>query len=178
MLYKVFLVSAVQYSETAVHIQISPFFWISFPFRSPRSPEQGSLCSTAGSHPSSILCTRAVTQPCWILHDPTTVAHQAALSVRFPRQEYWSGLPFPSLVRIFPTQGSNKQDPCFLHLLHWQVGSLPLSCLEISIYFTHSINGVYTSIPISQFVPVLYHKFVFYIYLYLCFANRFICAIF
>ena len=25
-----------------------------------------------------------------------TVAHQAPLSLRFPRQEYWSGLPFPS----------------------------------------------------------------------------------
>ena len=25
------------------------------------------------------------------------VAHQATLSMRFPRQEYWSGLPFPSL---------------------------------------------------------------------------------
>ena len=27
---------------------------------------------------------------------PWTVAHQAPLSMRFPRQEYWSGLPFPS----------------------------------------------------------------------------------
>ena len=26
-----------------------------------------------------------------------TVAHQAPLSMGFPRQEYWSGLPFPSL---------------------------------------------------------------------------------
>ena len=25
-----------------------------------------------------------------------TVAHRAALSIGFPRQEYWSGLPFPS----------------------------------------------------------------------------------
>ena len=25
-----------------------------------------------------------------------TVAHQDPLSMRFPRQEYWSGLPFPS----------------------------------------------------------------------------------
>ena len=25
-----------------------------------------------------------------------TVAHQAPLSMRFPRQEYWSGLPLPS----------------------------------------------------------------------------------
>ena len=27
---------------------------------------------------------------------PRTVAHQAPLSMEFPRQEYWSGLPFPS----------------------------------------------------------------------------------
>ena len=27
---------------------------------------------------------------------PWTVAPQAPLSMRFPRQEYWSGLPFPS----------------------------------------------------------------------------------
>ena len=27
---------------------------------------------------------------------PGTVAHQAPLSMGFPRQEYWNGLPFPS----------------------------------------------------------------------------------
>ena len=27
---------------------------------------------------------------------PWTVAHQASLSMGFSRQEYWSGLPFPS----------------------------------------------------------------------------------
>ena len=27
---------------------------------------------------------------------PWTVAHQASLSMEFSRQEYWSGLPFPS----------------------------------------------------------------------------------
>ena len=27
---------------------------------------------------------------------PWTVAHQALLSTGFPRQEYWSGLPFPT----------------------------------------------------------------------------------
>ena len=27
---------------------------------------------------------------------PWTVAHQAPPSMRFPKQEYWSGLPFPS----------------------------------------------------------------------------------
>ena len=27
---------------------------------------------------------------------PRTVTHQASLSMEFPRQEYWSGFPFPS----------------------------------------------------------------------------------
>ena len=40
---------------------------------------------------------------CWSLSQvqfyvtPWTVAHQAPLSMEFSRQEYWSGLPFPSL---------------------------------------------------------------------------------
>ena len=30
-----------------------------------------------------------------IFATPLTVAHQVPLSMEFPRQEYWSGLPFP-----------------------------------------------------------------------------------
>ena len=52
--------------------------------------------------------------------NPWTVAHQAPLSVGFPRQEYWSGCYF-LLQEIFLTQGSN------LWILHWHVDSLPLS---------------------------------------------------
>ena len=33
---------------------------------------------------------------CLTLCDPWTVAYQVLLSMEFPRQEYWSGLPFPS----------------------------------------------------------------------------------
>ena len=46
---------------------------------------------------------------------PWTVGCQAPLFVGFPRQEYWSGLPF-LLPGIFPTQGLN---PNLLHFLHW-----------------------------------------------------------
>ena len=101
----------------------------------------------------------SVTQLCWILHSPTHCG-PLSFSVHEVSQEYCSGLPFPSLARIFPTQGSN---PCFLCLLHWQVGSLPLSRLGISIYFIHSINGVDTSIPISQFVPLIVSISLFFI---------------
>ena len=32
----------------------------------------------------------------WLFATPWTVAHQAPLSMEFSRQEYWSGVPFPS----------------------------------------------------------------------------------
>ena len=41
---------------------------------------------------------------------PWTVAYQAPPSMGFSRQEYWSGLPFPS-PGIFPTQGLNLSLP-------------------------------------------------------------------
>ena len=37
-----------------------------------------------------------VAQSCPTLCDPMTAAHQAPPSMEFSRQEYWSGLPFPS----------------------------------------------------------------------------------
>ena len=37
-----------------------------------------------------------VAKLCPALATPWTVAHQAPLSMEFSRQEYWSGLPFPS----------------------------------------------------------------------------------
>ena len=51
-----------------------------------------------------------------------TVACQALLSMELSRQEYWSGVPF-LFQGIFPTQRSN---PCFLHILHWQADYLLL----------------------------------------------------
>ena len=37
-----------------------------------------------------------VAKSCLTLATPWTIAHQAPLSMAFSRQEYWSGLPFPS----------------------------------------------------------------------------------
>ena len=38
-----------------------------------------------------------VAQLCPTLSNPWTAAHQAPLSIGFSRQEYWSGVPLPSL---------------------------------------------------------------------------------
>ena len=52
---------------------------------------------------------------------PWAVAQQGPLFMRFPRQEYWRGLPFPPLGDL-PNAGMKPKSP----LLHWQADSLPL----------------------------------------------------
>ena len=43
-------------------------------------------------------CMQAQSLSClWLFGTPWTVAHRAPLSMGFSRQQYWSGLPFPSL---------------------------------------------------------------------------------
>ena len=59
----------------------------------------------------SLLGGCLVAKLCLTLMTPWTLAHQASLSMRFPRQEYWSGCHF-LLQEIFLTQGLN---PHFLH---------------------------------------------------------------
>ena len=54
---------------------------------------------------------------------PWAAAHQAPLSMGFPRPEYWSALSFPT-----PGDLSNPEiEPRSLRLLHWQVDALPLA---------------------------------------------------
>ena len=58
----------------------------------------------------------------WFFATSWTVAHWAPLSMKFSRQEHWSELPFPT-PEDHPDSGT---EPDLLHLLHWQVDSLPL----------------------------------------------------
>ena len=51
-----------------------------------------------------------VAQSCLTLCDPWTAAHQAPLSIGFSRQEYWSGLPFPSPGGL-PNTGIKPRSP-------------------------------------------------------------------
>ena len=56
------------------------------------------------------LCVCSVVQSCLTLCNPWTVAHQAPLCMRFFRQEYWSGLPFPP-VGDLPYPGIESTSP-------------------------------------------------------------------
>ena len=75
----------------------------------------------------------------WLFATPWTVGHQAPLSMGFPRQEYWSELPFPSPGDL-PDPGIK---PISLASLHWQGDSLPLRHWEALLY---CISHLFTSL--------------------------------
>ena len=56
----------------------------------------------------------------------STVALHAPLPMEFSREEYWSGLPCPSPGGL-PDPAIEPIKTQTLCLLHWQMGSLPLS---------------------------------------------------
>ena len=84
------------------------------------SEEPGGLQSTGSQRvghteplqePSSITGGGGVvTKSCPTLATPWTVALQAPLSMGFSRQEYWSGLPFPSPANL-PDPGIEPRSP-------------------------------------------------------------------
>ena len=53
-----------------------------------------------------------VLQLCPTLCDPMAVTHQAPPSMGFSRQEYWSGVPFPSPGDL-PDPGIEPRSPAF-----------------------------------------------------------------
>ena len=63
----------------------------------------------------------------WVFETPWTIACQASLSIEFSRQEYWSGLPFPSPGNL-PNPGIK---PVSLHLLQ---------CRQILYHLSHQVS--------------------------------------
>ena len=89
-----------------------------------------------------------------LLATPWTAAYQAALSIGFPRQECWSGLPLPSPLHVY----TPKQIPCrsrfIIFSLHQRVLSCPFSVNThphypdifpywlFSLFFEFHIDGI------------------------------------
>ena len=74
---------------------------------------------------------------------PWSVAHQAPLSMEFPRQEYWNGLPFPSPGDL-PDPGIEPGSPALQtdSLPSGPPGKLPpYSCLGSKLPFTLSFSA-------------------------------------
>ena len=72
--------------------------------------------------------------PIWLFATLWTVARQASLSMGFPGQEYWSGLPFPSPGDL-PDPGIELTSPAL------KVDSLPAESLESQMISTELVQS-------------------------------------
>ena len=100
------------------------------------SEEPGHICLWGWEvhvvkHTSWYMCAQSLSFV-QLFATPWTIAYQASLSMEPSRQEYWSGLPFPTL-RGLPDPGIELQS---LSLLHRQVDSLPLAPPGKSIHLS------------------------------------------
>ena len=97
------------------------------------------------------------------------VAHQAPLSMEFPRQEYWSGLPFPSPGDLldpgikpwspalqadsFLTEAPGRKGGGFIQFSNVEEGSISLTlpdCLSWTSVLSGPQTGNYTIIPLGS----------------------------
>ena len=79
---------------------------------------------------------------------PWTGVHQAPLSMRFPRQEYWGGLPFPSPGEGLGEQQSTRPDQVLLH-------PLPPSSLAHSLFLSiQPLSEGHPCHPILRMYPL------------------------
>ena len=131
--------------------------WSGLPFPSPGdlpNPEikAGSPTVSPALQEDSLLsvpCTYFIAWACvlshvWLFEISRIVAHQVPLSMEFSRQEYWSGLPFPS-PRELPDPGvgptsleSPKLDGRFFY--HWAWEAPLTQCLWHRHRFTEIIS--------------------------------------
>ena len=74
----------------------------------------------SGASTGKLHCVALALSHTRLSETPWTVAHQAPPSTGFPRQEYWSGLPFPTPGDL-PTPGIEPRTPT----LQAQADSLP-----------------------------------------------------
>ena len=102
-----------------------PHYWIHITVIGRSTLEVIQSCKFLLSHciRRYVLCAHRV----WLFATPWSAAHQALLSLGFPRQEYWSGFPFPSPIRrytllICSMTGTKKVKSS--RILYWKVNIL------------------------------------------------------
>jgi len=96
---------------------------------------------------------------------PWTVAHQAPLSMGFPGQEYWHGLPFPSLGDLLDSGIKPRSPALQADSLLAEPPGKPHSHLHVSVLSTshliprHLVLVRKTQLPLQgdiQDIPVMF----------------------
>ena len=98
-------------------------------------------------HISACILTQSVMSNSFHLHG--LKAHQIPLSMGFPRQEYWSGLPFPP-----PGTHTHTHTHIFFSMaLYPRILNTALRAIQQDLLFIHSVhNSLHVLTPNFQFI--------------------------
>ena len=117
-------------------------------------------CRQIHKHMCIYVCVLSCFCCVWLCETLWIAPFQDPLSMIFPRQEYWSGLPWPPLGDL-PDPGIKRMS---LNVyLHWQAGSLPLVapgkpmcvcvcvCIYIYIYIYKKLTPFAIYLKLTQY---------------------------
>ena len=90
---------------------------------------------------------------------PSTVAYHAPLSMGFSKQEYWSGLPFPSPEDL-PDPGIEPGSPTFFSSVQLlsRVRLLATSCTaayQVPLSMGFSKQEYWSGVPLPSPIPII-----------------------
>ena len=111
----------------------------------------------------------------WLLATPWTIACQALLYMKFPRQEYYISYSRASSWTRDQTYVSCIFRVGWWILYHLAIWEVPVFSLVICII--HSISSVYVSVPQLLLPHSPLCPYIWHLSLYFCFANKIICTV-
>ena len=84
-----------------------------------------------------------VAKSCLTLATPWTVAFQAPLPMGFSRQEYWSGLPFPSPVEGYSRRKSTMNQFNIIKIYTVSTQQQDMNSIQVPIDYKPGDTGTY-----------------------------------
>ena len=92
----------------------------------------------------------------WLLATPWTTAYQAPLSMGFSRQEYWSGVPLPSLTELWGKPKQNhygiEKNKSTWQSWSWNMEILVFSC-KVTVLWPRDPAWGRVQVPINSCFP-------------------------
>ena len=93
----------------------------------------------------------------WFLATPWTVAHQAPLFMGFSRQEYWSGLPFPS-----PEESSQPRDLTQISCIAGRFFTIWANTYYLNIFVVFLLKTVLFQLIFEEFLSNIESRYIFF----------------
>ena len=93
----------------------------------------------------------------WLFATPWTIASQAPPFMGFPRQEYWSGLPFPS-----PEESSQPRDLTQISCIAGRFFTIWANTYYLNIFVVFLLKTVLFQLIFEEFLSNIEYRYIFF----------------